>query len=284
MAKEDSPSEQRFEPPESVLGAWREPLVVEGQVGRSVWLVRQGATGFILKKRASTLSPEAEGAMLRLLKERGIPVAPPVPASGGHQAFSHQTGQWSLYPRLPGRSATILSLALSEAHALGSALALLHQALVDVPEGSQLGSLVLKTDLRGCPAGLIHRDFHASNIFFEAGSVSGIVDFDLACNGPRIFDVAYLAVSLLADSWHSSTAQERFVVILREIVRGYESQSRLTAEEAHSIPSLMEEIEDMFVTLGRELGNESMELGAAGVKACLQARREEITAALGTKS
>lgn len=283
MTMKDSAFPPEVEPPENVLRAWGEPLVAEGTIGRSVWLVRQGTESFILKKRASAIPPEAEGSMLRLLLEQGIPVAPPIPASSGQQALTCETGQWALYPRLPGRSATMRTLAMPEAQALGAALAALHRAFCHVVAGDWLASLSLKTDLQGCAIGLIHRDFHASNILFHAGRVSGIVDFDLACKGPRTFDVAYLAVSLLADSWSDSAARERFSPVLVEIVRGYETRTQLSAQEISSVPLLLEEIEQMFVALGRTIGNRHMEMGAAEVQAWLQARRGETIEALAAR-
>jgi aminoglycoside phosphotransferase (APT) family kinase protein len=46
------------------------------------------------------------------------------------------------------------------------------------------------------PACLIHRDYHAGNVLFEDGRLTGIVDWPNACTGPPEFDVSHCRLNL----------------------------------------------------------------------------------------
>jgi aminoglycoside phosphotransferase (APT) family kinase protein len=47
------------------------------------------------------------------------------------------------------------------------------------------------------PEVLVHRDFHPGNVLWRRGSVSGVVDWQAACTGPAVIDVAHCRVNLL---------------------------------------------------------------------------------------
>ena len=59
----------------------------------------------------------------------------------------------------------------------------------------------------GLPAVLIHRDFHPGNVLWRRGKVSGVVDWQAACTGPAVADVAHCRVNLLT---LGTGAAERF--------------------------------------------------------------------------
>jgi aminoglycoside phosphotransferase (APT) family kinase protein len=48
----------------------------------------------------------------------------------------------------------------------------------------------------GC---FIHRDYHAGNILFARGRITGVVDWPTACRGPRSIDVARMRLNLVGD-------------------------------------------------------------------------------------
>jgi hypothetical protein len=54
---------------------------------------------------------------------------------------------------------------------------------------------------------LVHRDFHPGNVLWRRGLVSGVVDWQGACTGPAVADVAHCRVNLL--TFGAGTA-ERF--------------------------------------------------------------------------
>jgi hypothetical protein len=43
----------------------------------------------------------------------------------------------------------------------------------------------------------IHRDFHPGNVLWRRGTVCGVVDWQAACTGPAVIDVAHGRVNLL---------------------------------------------------------------------------------------
>jgi Ser/Thr protein kinase RdoA (MazF antagonist) len=49
----------------------------------------------------------------------------------------------------------------------------------------------------GLPEVLVHRDFHPGNVLWRRGTVSGVVDWQAACTGPAVADVAHCRVNLL---------------------------------------------------------------------------------------
>jgi aminoglycoside phosphotransferase (APT) family kinase protein len=60
------------------------------------------------------------------------------------------------------------------------------------------------------PAVLVHRDFHPGNVLWRRGSVSGVVDWQSACTGPAVADVAHCRVNLLT---FGTDAAGRFTVL-----------------------------------------------------------------------
>jgi hypothetical protein len=47
------------------------------------------------------------------------------------------------------------------------------------------------------PEVLLHRDFHPGNVLWRRGTVTGVVDWQGACTGPAVADVAHCRVNLL---------------------------------------------------------------------------------------
>jgi Ser/Thr protein kinase RdoA (MazF antagonist) len=41
------------------------------------------------------------------------------------------------------------------------------------------------------PTVLVHRDFHPGNVLWRQGRISGLVDWQAACAGPAVADVAH---------------------------------------------------------------------------------------------
>jgi aminoglycoside phosphotransferase (APT) family kinase protein len=60
------------------------------------------------------------------------------------------------------------------------------------------------------PAVLLHRDFHPGNVLWRRGVVSGVVDWQGACTGPGVADVAHCRVNLLT---FGTDAAQRFTVL-----------------------------------------------------------------------
>ena len=60
------------------------------------------------------------------------------------------------------------------------------------------------------PTVLLHRDYHPGNVLWRRGAVSGVVDWQAACTGPAVTDVAHCRVNLLT---FGTDAAQRFTVL-----------------------------------------------------------------------
>jgi len=83
------------------------------------------------------------------------------------------------------------------------------------------------------PKQLIHRDPNPSNILFEDGEVSGFIDFDLSEVNVRLWDPCYCATGILIE--YCAEVYEKWPDILCGIMRGYDSENKLTAEEKQAV-------------------------------------------------
>jgi aminoglycoside phosphotransferase (APT) family kinase protein len=63
------------------------------------------------------------------------------------------------------------------------------------------------------PTVLLHRDFHPGNVLWRRGRVSGVVDWQAACTGPAVADVAHCRVNLLT---LGTDAAERFTALWQQ--------------------------------------------------------------------
>ncbi len=97
------------------------------------------------------------------------------------------------------------------------------------------------------PKQLIHRDVHFGNFLFFEGSLSGYIDFDLSQRNIRIFDICYFLTGLLAEETDDAFTKSEWIEIVKSVIGGYESISKLSVKEKIAIPCVMECIEILFV-------------------------------------
>ena len=83
------------------------------------------------------------------------------------------------------------------------------------------------------PKQLIHRDPNPSNILFDAGDISGFIDFDLSEINVRLWDPCYCATGILSDN--NMEMYKIWFEILSGILHGYDSINPLTEEEKRSV-------------------------------------------------
>ena len=106
----------------------------------------------------------------------------------------------------------------------------------------------LRQALRDLPTQLIHRDCHTGNVLFDGTEVTGFVDCDHFCIGPRLFDVAYFTVHLIKWEVRKPGMPERWLTEFPRILEGYDEVSRLTPGERVAFPYLMMAILILFAS------------------------------------
>ena len=85
------------------------------------------------------------------------------------------------------------------------------------------------------PKQLIHCDPNPCNILFFEGDVSGFTDFKLSERNVRLWDPCYCATGILSEQHDVENAYDKFLVILKAILYGYDSVVPLTAEEKQAV-------------------------------------------------
>ena len=189
-------------------------------------------TGLVLRRYGPFRSEAAIGyehAILGQLRERGWPVAVPVPSDAGRLVVVDDGRRYALFPRLAGRRG--IPARPRQPRELGRLLGRLHRDLAAVPAAAPpdtfprilempadpawqrldalddpaLNGLIRRTlaEVRTAAGSLasgrpgvqlVHGDWHDGNILYQGGTVSGVLDFGFAhCDLPLV-DVAIAAL------------------------------------------------------------------------------------------
>ena len=85
------------------------------------------------------------------------------------------------------------------------------------------------------PVQMIHRDPNASNLL-KSGGFRG---FEMVQKNVRLFDPCYAATSVLSETWTDPAARESWFDILQGILKGYDAENPLTAEEKKAVPLMV---------------------------------------------
>ncbi len=188
--------------------------------------------GLVLRRYGPFRSDAAidyEHAILEHLRERGWPVAVPIPSAAGRMVVVDDGRRYSLFPRLVGRRG--LAKRPRQPRELGRLLSRLHRTLAAVsvagppdtfprilqmpadPAWHRLDALddpvltglirrklaEVRTAAVDYASGrldvqLVHGDWHDGNILYQGGTVSGILDFDFEHPDLTLVDVAIAAL------------------------------------------------------------------------------------------
>jgi homoserine kinase type II len=89
-------------------------------------------------------------------------------------------------------------------------------------------------DLDSLPQGAIHADLFHDNVLFIDNELGGILDFDYACSGSFVFDLAVLLNDWCIDS-RGDLVESRFNATLE----AYQQQRRLEAVEIDALPLML---------------------------------------------
>lgn len=95
---------------------------------------------------------------------------------------------------------------------------------------------------------ICHNDAAPYNFVFQGGHVSGLIDFDTASPGPRIWDLAYLAyrlVPFVADSGDEAPLAQDRLARLTALIRGYGSVNDTLFGPAHVLRVMSTRLNDL---------------------------------------
>jgi Ser/Thr protein kinase RdoA (MazF antagonist) len=253
---------------------------------------------FILKEKADSSQAEQESHLLAQLSKVGAPVAVPIRTINGTCYASSAGKIFCLYPRLPGAIIAhhYADDAAGRAQRFGQAIAFLHTCLRKCNPRSGFPEMKLVEQIHEwalpcirrnsaivegdtieriwgevapqmaslypeLPQQLIHRDLNPANMLFQAGELTGFVDFDMVVHGPRLFDLCYCASSILVSGFQDPTKVAQWPRLLGSLVRGYQEVVRLVPSEQQALYGTLAAIQLLFMAF-------SLETHAEGAARC----------------
>ena len=234
---------------------------------------------YVLKKYENKKELINNVKMLKTLEKEQVPV-PQIVKTVDEKDYVEEKQYWLLTTKLKGSNIVNMSRCGDEWFVkMGKILGKLHQAFgqcendIEYWNNSLLGEMEswvydnlkkeeldyleqrdadeaieeLRTIDEELPRNLIHRDVHLGNFLFCNGEFSGYVDFDLSQKNIRIFDLCYFLLGLLLEEEENQISEERWFEVLRFVVKGYDSEMKLSGIEKENISVVMKNIELLFV-------------------------------------
>lgn len=246
--------------------------------------------------------------MLTKLDEMNIPVGRVVFTCDNRSYVSLDNAFYFLSEKLPGSTITRIDHHQNLALEMGEIIARLHAAFQKCEAQEGIWNNSLLDEMKGwvgdtlerngfsrvsreayeeavshladlyaeLPVQLIHRDIHSGNFLFAEGVFSGYIDFDLSQRNIRIFDICYFMLGLLSRQENLKIAQGEWMLFLRNVIRGYEKEARLSPAEKRAVPYVMECIELLFVAYFEETGDSTCADDAFDIFLFIKARENAI--------
>ena len=144
--------------------------------------------------------------------------------------------------KIEGVVPTISNPAL--ARELGKSLALFHKHVTEIPYENKgallhpsISGIFPNIDPKGFPSGIIHGDFHMENVLISPKNqkILAIMDFEEAHRNVYLIDLGILLMGAGANS-----NDKLSLVLLREIIKGYETSRKLEVNEKKLMIAAME--------------------------------------------
>lgn len=259
---------------EQVLSLWGMEIRQLAQIYTTTWEVNHS---YVMKVYSDKSQLERNIKISEILAGCNIPVAEIVPARTGEKYVEQEGFCFFLSRKLQGSNVTDIK-DKEMARKMGCAIARLHKAFLECEKKMAFSDNSLLDEMKGwvrenlarnewkivdseayaraveslekaydrLPRQLIHRDVHFGNFLFSEGNLSGYIDFDLSQRNIRIFDICYFLTGLLAEEAQDPFTKKEWTESVRAATWGYESLTRLSAEEKAAIPWVMECIEILF--------------------------------------
>jgi len=229
------------------------------------YLLETNKGKFFLKIDEVKSAPEAQHELdlLLFLRSQGFPCPRPLADRQGHYFHDYGGKAVSVYPPLPGRTFSEAELTPAHLEQAGQMLGSLHilaqgykrgidnrfsfERIVElydwvsarVPGHFKQVIHTLDDEIEHqqqfqedkLPKGIIHGDLFADNLLFRGGKLVGVLDFEAACSGKFIYDLA-TAVNALCYR-EGRYIFERFAALLQ----GYQQVRTLSLPEWDAFPN-----------------------------------------------
>lgn len=295
----------------NILENWNLSRQPVRQIYKSCWQV---GDSYILKTGTDLQQLERNLNMILLLSEQKLPVATVLPARSGKAYIIEKNSYYFVSRKLNGEHITDIYAGDYEetAYLLGTVTAGLHAAFRECQEKLPCYSNNFYEEMNGwvrqtlqnnnrdngtiqileecsnllselypqLPRQLIHRDLHLGNLLLEGSRLTGYIDFDLSQINARIFDLCYLSLSFLVGRTEDRAAAEKWFVILRKLIEGYQTKFLLTEVEKAAIPVMMAAIELLFVAYFLKENQVKLAEGSEKLLLWIWEHREELDMSL----
>lgn len=87
------------------------------------------------------------------------------------------------------------------------------------------------------PKQIIHRNMNLSYVYLDGEEMAGVTDFEFSEYSIRLFDVCYAATGILSENFaDTEEAMGKWLMLYRNIVKGYDEVIKLTGEEKKALP------------------------------------------------
>lgn len=272
---------------------------------------------YYLKQRPNPEYAVREFALLSWLSEHGIAASPPLLTHTQQPSMCRGDDVYSMYVALSGEipSDHYTSGGEERARVYGCGIARLHKQFAKYPqqldfrmfdpyaeitewirEYAQQDLAKLQADhvsditqslceflaqhQSRLPSHLIHRDIHPANMLLADGKMSGYLDFDLACNGVRLFDPCYCLTSMLVGGFGCEENRYRWLLLLTQLLSGYHSVGSLQEDERKAVFWILITIQTIFVSFSCRIGRLDMAQCNADIMVWLSENRQQIEQAV----
>jgi Ser/Thr protein kinase RdoA (MazF antagonist) len=244
---------------------------------------------YFLKKKDNERSIYSNIAIMKTLKDYGVPVASTIPSVSGKDYVSKDNEFYMMTEMLSGNhiDARIIMDSQELAEKVGKIIGELQQGLVGIRDDfdffdnnfldeidgwikdevttkgksyfafekfdlyySRLHEIY--PSLRRQP---IHRDVHLGNMLFDGDELVGYIDFDISQINARVFDLAYMAAGILAQIFEDNEYRDKWYGFYNNFITGFKKVTELDEIEELSIPLMMESIEILFVAYYLSIGD-----------------------------
>lgn len=248
---------------------------------RVTLITDKSGKNFVLKKKGNLEEIKNEMELLGYLHANQVKVHLPLMSNNGEYTITCNSENYCIYNYLEGETFNAKDAVQKQSvpQLFGEAIASLHKIMlgadattkftnsdlyiqvygwavkevlkIDNDKTLQEIYRSLETDLEeiiGClPRQLIHRDAHISNMVFNNGHLSGIIDFEIAEINVKIFDICYCSTSVLSEIFSDEPLRGCWFDFVGELLKKYTEVNSLNELEIHSIWHVMLSIQTIFM-------------------------------------